>query len=84
MAPSPGDELPGYHHSVPTGRVIICRNSRHFVPGYHRFVAPGQKSRFFNPAAAGPGYDGLKCIQVLKAGIRSAQTRRKESVAGLA
>ena len=42
------------HHACNTrsypprrGRVTICRNSRHFVPGYHRFVPPGQKSSDF-------------------------------------
>jgi hypothetical protein len=30
------------YRTVPTGRITIGRSSRHFVPGYHRFVPPGQ------------------------------------------
>jgi hypothetical protein len=36
-----------FDHTVPPGRFIICRNSRHFVPGYHRFVPPGQDNSGF-------------------------------------
>jgi hypothetical protein len=39
-------------HTVPTGRISIWRSSRHFVPGYHRFVPPGQAaaSLLYRPA----------------------------------
>jgi hypothetical protein len=29
-------------HTVPYGTDHICRVSRHFIPGYHRLVPPGQ------------------------------------------
>jgi hypothetical protein len=29
-------------HTVPYGTDHICRVSRHFMPGYHRLVPPGQ------------------------------------------
>jgi hypothetical protein len=31
-------------HTVPSGTDLVCAFSRHFMPGYHHVVPPGQRT----------------------------------------